>query len=108
MHVEILATEIKCCSRFRARNVPTIDRSSDPTHLRYCSHRFLAIWLNQCLRALLGVTLAGAGGGGFLAALAKTPSDARTCQDLIQEENIPNVSLFAACIDRHGPLITFS
>lgn len=57
---------------------------------------------------LLGVTLAGAGGGGFLAALAKTSADARNCEELITKENIPNVSLFSAQIDRHGPVITFS
>lgn len=56
---------------------------------------------------ILGVTLAGAGGGGFLAALAKTPDDARIGKELIKNENIPNVSLFSACIDRHGPLISF-
>ena len=56
----------------------------------------------------LGVTLAGAGGGGFLAALAKTASDARQCEELIRNENIPNVSLFSARIDRRGPLISFS
>jgi mevalonate kinase len=54
------------------------------------------------------VTLAGAGGGGFLAALAKTSNDARKCEDLITKENIPNVSLFTARIDRHGPVITFA
>ena len=52
------------------------------------------------------MTLAGAGGGGFLAALAKTPDDARIGKELIQKENITNVSLFSACIDRHGPLIS--
>ncbi len=57
---------------------------------------------------VLGVTLAGAGGGGFLAALAKTPSDARKCEELINKENIPNVSLFSAQIDRQGPIIAFS
>ncbi|CAF3754796.1 unnamed protein product [Adineta steineri] len=55
-----------------------------------------------------GVTLAGAGGGGFLAALAKTSGDARKCEELISKENIPNVSLFSARIDRHGPVISFS
>jgi galactokinase/mevalonate kinase-like predicted kinase len=54
------------------------------------------------------VTLAGAGGGGFLAALAKTSNDARICENLITNENIPNVSLFKARIDRHGPVISFS
>jgi len=57
---------------------------------------------------VVGVTLAGAGGGGFLAALAKTPSDARKCEELINKENIPNVSLFSAQIDRQGPIIAFS
>lgn len=51
--------------------------------------------------------MAGAGGGGFLAALAKTPEDAQKCRELINQENIPNVSLFAAQIDRHGPAISF-
>lgn len=60
------------------------------------------------LRILLGVTLAGAGGGGFLAALARSPEDARLCEELIKKANIPNVSLFSARIDRHGPVITFS
>ncbi|CAF4315801.1 unnamed protein product [Rotaria sp. Silwood2] len=57
---------------------------------------------------IYGVTLAGAGGGGFLAALAKTSDDARKCRELINQENIPNVSLFSAQIDRHGPIISFS
>ncbi len=57
---------------------------------------------------VVGVTLAGAGGGGFLAALAKTSNDARECEELIKKENIPNVSLFSAQIDRHGPVISFS
>ncbi|CAF0775569.1 unnamed protein product [Rotaria sp. Silwood1] len=57
---------------------------------------------------IYGVTLAGAGGGGFLAALAKTSDDARKCRELINQENIPNVSLFSAQIDRHGPVISFS
>ncbi|CAF1213343.1 unnamed protein product [Rotaria magnacalcarata] len=57
---------------------------------------------------IYGVTLAGAGGGGFLAALAKTPEDAQTCRNLISQENIPNVSLFSAQIDRHGPVVSFS
>ncbi len=54
------------------------------------------------------MTLAGAGGGGFLAALAKTSDDARICENLITKENIPNVSIFSAQIDRHGPVISFS
>ena len=54
------------------------------------------------------MTLAGAGGGGFLAALAKTSADARKCEELITKENIANVSLYSARIDRHGPVITFS
>ncbi|UJR34036.1 hypothetical protein I4U23_021449 [Adineta vaga] len=57
---------------------------------------------------IYGVTLAGAGGGGFLAALAKTECDAQKCEELICQENIPNVSLFSARIDRHGPVISFS
>ncbi|CAF0853252.1 unnamed protein product [Rotaria sordida] len=57
---------------------------------------------------IYGITLAGAGGGGFLAALAKTTDDARKCRELINQENIPNVSLFSAQIDRHGPVISFS
>ncbi|CAF0740338.1 unnamed protein product [Rotaria sordida] len=57
---------------------------------------------------IYGITLAGAGGGGFLAALAKTKDDARKCRELINQENIPNVSLFSAQIDRHGPVISFS
>ena len=54
------------------------------------------------------MTLAGAGGGGFLAALAKTESDAHKCEELISKENIPNVVLYSARIDRHGPVISFS
>ena len=54
------------------------------------------------------MTLAGAGGGGFLAALAKTSTDARKCEELINNENIPNVILFSAQIDRHGPVISYA
>ncbi|CAF1085875.1 unnamed protein product [Adineta ricciae] len=57
---------------------------------------------------IYGVTLAGAGGGGFLAALAKTENDAHQCEELVSKENIPNVVLYSARIDRHGPVISFS
>lgn len=56
---------------------------------------------------VIGVTLAGAGGGGFLAALARTSNDARKCEELIKNENIPNVTLFPAKIDRIGPVLSF-
>ncbi|CAF0902210.1 unnamed protein product [Didymodactylos carnosus] len=52
-----------------------------------------------------GCTLAGAGGGGFLTALAKTSEDALKCKELIQNANIPHVSYFEAKIDRVGPNI---
>jgi hypothetical protein len=72
---------------------------------KYYHNFFVILIFSICY--VLGVTLAGAGGGGFLAALAKTSNDARKCEELINKENIPNVSLFTAQIDRHGPVISF-
>jgi hypothetical protein len=72
----------------------------------YANFLFFIVTFLVCY--IVGVTLAGAGGGGFLAALAKTSNDARKCEELIKNENIPNVSLFSAKIDRHGPVISFA
>ena len=111
MHVTLLATETARCSWLGTRNMPTFNRPAHSIHLWWVLELML---LSLCLLRMpssvvyLGVTLAGAGGGGFLVALGRTSSDARKCEELIKQENIPNVSLYSAQIDRHGPAISFA
>jgi fucokinase len=61
------------------------------------------IFIKKAQNHIHGCSLAGAGGGGFLVAIAKSPDDRRHVEEIVNTSpELKEFKLYSSCVDRDG------